>query len=142
MPHNFIFQAVYFLLPKRLSQFFEPSTALIDLMNRTVYTNSLMATLNARHKLRQATTDLVSIPLSVVSSSRPEGSDSSGNRECVSYFVDSDVALLYRHTNMQVIDVAPGKNNSITKDLGILASKPHEASIYYQDHRHAVNTSF
>ncbi|PSR82060.1 hypothetical protein PHLCEN_2v6130 [Hermanssonia centrifuga] len=71
MPNNFVFIAFYFILPKRKdlhrSCFFQKLISFC-----AVFLNSLLATLNAREKLRDhstATGGVVSIPLSTAMTS-------------------------------------------------------------------------
>ena len=74
MPDNFIFIAFYFVLPKRTSPpaFHAAREAHVRGVARTVFLNSLLATLNARQPLRESNSagGMVSFPLSATTNSR------------------------------------------------------------------------
>lgn len=75
MSQNFIFMPFYLAMPKRLClSSAERSNALTLII--TVYTNSILAMLNARGKLRENNIELISIPLT-----RLEEGDRSSSRE-------------------------------------------------------------
>lgn len=85
MPNNFVFIAFYFILPKRAYPAFSPAAKKSpDYSVSPVFLNSLLATLNARDKIRNygtGTGGVVSIPLNSVISSGPSNRpDSSASR--------------------------------------------------------------
>ncbi|KAF7792770.1 hypothetical protein EIP86_003868 [Pleurotus ostreatoroseus] len=67
MPTNFVFISFYFILPKRKAGLSKFGIVLTE--TASVFLNSLLATLNAREKLRDTGSGIVSIPLSTSVSS-------------------------------------------------------------------------
>lgn len=72
MPHNFVFMALYVLIPKRQFEASFRQPCINALLQFLVYLNALLATLNARKSWREQMKN-THISLSLVSQSRQPG---------------------------------------------------------------------